>query len=212
MALRVVGAGLGRTGTNSLKLALERLLGEPCYHMLEVFPRPEHPPLWAGAYDGTAPDWDALFTGFGAAVDWPAAGLWRDIADAYPDALILLSVRDPDSWWRSASSTIFQGMEMVIGGDPDNAWTQMASKMVTAFCPEWRDESAAKAAFLAHNEQVRRAAPADRLLEWQASDGWVPICERLGLPVPDEPFPHVNTTEDFRAMLMPAESPVQGES
>ena len=201
MTLRVVGAGLGRTGTNSLKLALERLLGEPCYHMLECVPRPEHVDVWASAYAGTLPDWEQLYAGFGATVDWPSGPFWAPISEAFPDALILLSVRDPDAWWKSASSTIFLAMAKAIEEDPDKPWTQMASRMVTSFSPGWRDESAAKAAFLAHNESVRQSAPADRLLEWQASDGWAPICERLGLAVPDEPFPHVNTTDDFRAMF-----------
>jgi hypothetical protein len=201
MTLKVVGAGLGRTGTNSLKVALERLLGEPCYHMLEVIPRPEHIDVWAAAYHGTLPDWKGLYDGFAASVDWPAGPFWAPISQAFPDALILLSVRDPDAWWKSASDTIFKGMAMAIDEDPGGAWTRMASRMVTSFSPDWRNEEAAKAAFLAHNDHVRRTAPADRLLEWQAGDGWEPICERLGLAVPDEPFPHVNTTEDFRAMF-----------
>lgn len=202
MALRVVGAGLGRTGTNSLKLALERLLGEPCYHMLEIIHnKPEHPDVWASAYQGSLPNWDELFAGYGAVVDWPAAPFWAEAAEAYPDALILLSVRDPDAWWRSASATIFRALETYFADDAeDNDWTRMGVNMMTSFTPEWRDESAAKAAFLAHNDLVRSTAPADRLLEWQPSDGWAPICERLGVAVPDEPFPHANTTEDFRAM------------
>jgi hypothetical protein len=201
VALKVVGAGLGRTGTNSLKLALERLLGEPCYHMLEVIPRPEHVDAWAAAYAGTLPDWEQLYAGFGATVDWPAGPFWQQAAEAFPDALILLSVRDPDAWWKSASSTIFYGMARSIDESPDTPWTQMAARMVTSFSPDWRQEAAAKSAFLAYNESVRQTAPADRLLEWQASDGWAPICERLGLAVPDERFPHVNTTDDFRAMF-----------
>lgn len=201
MSLRVVGAGLGRTGTNSLKLALEKLLGEPCYHMSEVFPRPEHPALWSAAYDGGPTNWDELFAGFGSAVDWPAAGLWSEIAEAYPDALILLSTRDPDSWWRSASETIFVAMGNALEKEPDGVWTRMAGKMLNAFTPQWRDESAAKAAFVAHYEKVRSTAPADRLLEWHPADGWGPICDRLGVAAPDEPFPHTNTTDDFKAMM-----------
>lgn len=106
MTLRVVGAGLGRTGTTSLKLALERLLGGPCYHMSEVFQHPEHIGHWHGAARGDMPDWRALFAGYVAAVDWPAASFWREISAAFPQALVVLSVRDPDAWWQSASSTI----------------------------------------------------------------------------------------------------------
>jgi hypothetical protein len=200
--LKVVGAGLGRTGTNSLKVALEQLLGAPCYHMAEVFGHPEHIPYWAAAYDDQPTDWPQLFTGYAASVDWPQAGLWQQVAEANPDALILLSLRDPDAWWKSATSTIFVGIQNAIDrADPSDQWTPMAAKMLTRFCPDWRDESAAKAAFVAHYEAVRREAPADRLLEWSTSDGWEPICDRLGVAVPEQPFPHTNTTEEFQAML-----------
>ena len=107
MTLRVVGAGLGRTGTHSLKVALERLLGEPCYHMLEVFGHPELAARWCEALDGDVPDWDELFAGYGATVDWPAVAFWEELCDAFPDAVVLLSVRGTDSWWRSADQTIF---------------------------------------------------------------------------------------------------------
>jgi hypothetical protein len=208
MALHVVGAGLGRTGTTSLKAALEVLLGEPCYHMLEVGNHPEHPAMWASGYRGSMPDWDELFTGYGSCVDWPAAGLWQPIAEAYPDSLIVLSVRDADSWWRSASTTIFKISEQAYFGEDaeDNDWTAMMRAMLETFTPDWRDEASAKAAFEAHNDLVRRTAPPDRLLEWQASDGWEPICERLGIAVPDELFPHANTGEDFRKMVGLSES------
>lgn len=200
MALLVVGAGLGRTGTTSLKAALEQLLGAPCYHMLEVTNGPDHPEKWAAAYRGELPDWDALFSGYAACVDWPAAPFWKEMGDAFPDALILLSVRDADAWWQSASKTIFRAIETYFADDaPDDGWTAMGVAMMTSFTPDWRDEAAAKAAYEAHNADVRATAPADRLLEWHPSDGWAPICERLGLAVPDEPFPHSNTSEEFRA-------------
>src|SRR5581483_5643355 len=125
MTLRVVGAGVGRTGTHSLKLALEQLLGAPCYHMLEVFGHPEHVPSWAAAADGSLTDWDAIFTGYGAAVDWPAAAFWREISAAYPDALVLLSVRDPDSWWKSASNTIWEVSQRDTDDEFMNGWLQM---------------------------------------------------------------------------------------
>jgi len=203
VALRVVGAGLGRTGTNSLKFALERLLGEPCYHMIEVFGRPEDIEVWHGAADGVPPDWDAFPSGYGATVDWPAASFWSELATANPDAIVLLSTRDADGWWRSADNTIFEVMRRPVPPDPVAA-AQLA--MIDAvfrarFTPEWDDEDAAKRAYTAHNERVREAVPPDRLMEWQPGDGWEPICDALHVPVPDEPFPHVNTTEDFRTML-----------
>src|SRR4051794_39951115 len=111
MTLHVVGAGVGRTGTESLKVALERLLGGTCYHMLEVLPHPEAHQHWAAAASGNMPDWDVVFEGYTAAVDWPAAAFWPEISAAYPEALVLLSVRDSaEHWFRSASDTIFQAM------------------------------------------------------------------------------------------------------
>ena len=167
--------------------------------MLAVREHPEHPDMWAAAYQGRQPDWAALFDGYHACVDWPAAPFWPRLAETFPDALILLSVRDADAWWRSASSTIFPAVATYFAPDaPDDGWTGMGVGMMTTFTPEWQDEEHAKAAFVDYNDTVRRTAPADRLLEWRPGDGWEPLCDRLGVPVPDAPFPHVNTTEDFR--------------
>jgi hypothetical protein len=199
MSLRVVGAGLGRTGTMSLKLALEQLLDAPCYHMLEVFEHPEHVEMWHRAALGDMPDWDALFAGYGAAVDWPMASFWYEISEAYPDALILLSVREPDAWWKSAHDTIFQAISRPPADGADPAWFDMVMAfMRERFTADLSDEQAAKAAYVRHNDDVRRRAPKDRLLEYRTGDGWRPICDAFGVPVPDAPFPHANTTEEFR--------------
>ncbi len=199
MTLRVVGAGLGRTGTMSLKLALEKLLGGPCYHMMEVFPRPEHVSMWHTAIRGEMPNWDVLFEGFVSAVDWPASAFWPQLADAYPKAPIVLSVRDADSWWKSANETIFEAAFRRFPGEADNPWLMMVTDLFeTTFTKGFLEEDKAKAAFERHNDDVRRTAPPDRLLEWEIGAGWEPICDVLGLPVPDEPFPHANTTEEFR--------------
>jgi hypothetical protein len=203
VALRVVGAGLGRTGTNSLKLALEQLLGAPCYHMIEVFGRPDDIPVWHRAAEGDMPDWRAFPSGYSATVDWPAASFWSELAAANPDAIVLLSIRDADEWWRSAHATIFEVMRRPIPPDPV-ASAQLAmidAVLRTRFTAEWDDEEAAKRAYVAHNERVRDAVPRDRLVEWRPGDGWKPICDALDVAVPDDPFPHVNTTADFRAML-----------
>jgi hypothetical protein len=200
MTLRLVGAGLGRTGTHSLKLAIEELLGGPCYHMIEVFEHPEHVPMWQQAIDtGDAP-WDEIFEGYVAAVDWPVGSFYGELAAAYPDAVVLLSTRDADSWWRSASATIFNFAKMDT--PPEMAeWRRMTTDlMATRFTDKLDDETAAKAAYEKHNAEVRASIPRDRLVEWQPGDGWQPLCDALNLPVPDQPFPHVNTTADFRAM------------
>jgi len=202
MGLRIVGAGLGRTGTTSLKLALEELLGGRCYHMLEVRERPADPDAWGDAYEGRPPEWRTFFDGYQATVDWPAAPFWREISEAFPDAPIVLSVRDADAWWRSASSTIFIALATYFAPDaPDDGWTRMGQGMMNSFTPGWRDEATAKAAYLAYNDHVRATAPADRLVEWSPEHGWEPICAALGLAVPDRPFPHLNTTADTRGAL-----------
>jgi hypothetical protein len=202
MTLQVIGAGLGRTGTTSLKQALEQLLGGPCYHMLEVRERAPDPEAWGDAYAGRPPAWNRFFDGYRATVDWPAAPFWSEISDAYPDAVILLSVRDVDDWWRSVSNTIFVALATYFADDaPDDGWTRMGRGMMNAFTPEWQEEAPAKAAYLAHNDHVRRTAPKDRLLEWRPEEGWEPICAALHLGVPDQPFPFTNTTADVRREL-----------
>jgi Sulfotransferase domain len=202
VGLRIIGAGLGRTGTTSLKQALEELLGGPCYHMLEVRNRPDDPDLWGDAYDGRLPDWDNFFDGYVAAVDWPSAPFWPEISEVYPDAPIVLSVRDADAWWKSVSSTIFIAMSTYFAPDaPADGWTRMGRGMLNSFTPAWQNEAAAKAAYLSYNENVRATAPSDRLVVWTPDDGWGPICAALGLSVPDRPFPHTNTTAEARVEL-----------
>jgi hypothetical protein len=202
MDLEVVGAGVGRTGTLSLKAALERLLGGACYHMSEAILHPEHIPYWQAAAQGDGVDWDAIFDGYVATVDWPAASFWPELVAANPDALVVLSVRDnAEQWWRSASTTIF---EVTRRFPPERlgSWGEMWSTLArTRFTERLDDPSSAIAAYERHNDAVRAGVPPDRLLEWRPGDGWAPICERLGRPVPSEPFPHVNNAEDTRAAL-----------
>jgi sulfotransferase family protein len=199
MTLRVVGAGLGRTGTMSLKFALEKLLGGPCYHMLEVFARPDHVAMWHEALRGRLPVWSELFDGFVAAVDWPVVSFWDELAEANPDALIVLSVRDPEDWWRSCDRTIFEVMRRP--GDRYPEWYAMALDMFARTFPKGGvpDHDDAIEGYEKHNDEVRRNADPSRLVEWRPEDGWEPICSTLGVPVPDEPFPRTNTTEEFRS-------------
>jgi hypothetical protein len=198
MAIRVVGAGVGRTGTLSLKTALEQLVGQPCYHMLEVFSHPEHVTFWREAAEGGKVDWTGTLAEYGATSDFPACLFWQEILDANPDAVVVLSTRkDSRSWWESASQTIFS-----IDGahlPPEMAdWYEMWKVVATTrFTGDWSDETAARAAYDRHNSEVRSSAPADRLVDWKPGDGWEPLCKPLGLSVPAEPFPHLNMREDF---------------
>jgi hypothetical protein len=200
MELQVVGAGVGRTGTLSLKLALEQLLGGPCHHMMEIMMDPTQIPGWTDAIEGRPVDWDALLARYVALVDWPGGSFWPELSAKYPDALVLLSVRDPQAWYRSASNTIFLFPEHT---PPEFAqWMGAVRKLMhDRFCDRFDDPTAMMDAFVRHNAAVRDAIPPARLLEWQASDGWEPICERLGLPVPADPFPVANTTNETRGLL-----------
>jgi hypothetical protein len=199
MTLKVVGAGLGRTGTHSLQLALQQLMDGPCYHMLEVMADPDvRVQQWMHAMDGNA-DWEQIMDGYVASVDWPAAAFWRELADVYPDAPVLLSTRaNTDEWFKSFSSTILQ----VMLRDAPNGDSPMPLRMLDErFTPDWRNPDACKAAYEKHNAEVRTTIPSDRLIEWQPGDGWAPICAGLNVEEPGDSFPHVNTTDDFRAML-----------
>jgi hypothetical protein len=201
VTLRVVGAGLPRTATRSLKDALELLLGGRCYHMAEVFEHLDDVSTWQAAIRGDDIDWRAFPPNCVAAVDWPASAFWRELADANPDAVILLSTRDSAAkWWESADQTIFPVLRKPVEQPENEGWQQMALALTAReIGPDWDDAERAQAFYERHNEQVRHEVPADRLLELQAQDGWEPLCEALGLPVPDEPFPRVNTREEWLA-------------
>jgi hypothetical protein len=168
--------------------------------MVEVFQHPEHIPTWHAAVRREPIDWRKLLDGYAAAVDWPASAFWWEIAQAFPDALILLSTRDADGWWKSASSTIFEIYRRGPKPEDNPAWRAMITDMFgKTFTPDFLDEAPAKAAFERHAADVRKRAPANRLLEWRAKDGCGPLCAALGLPVPAEPFPVKNTAGEFRA-------------
>jgi hypothetical protein len=198
--LAVVGAGVGRTGTHSLKIALEQLLDAPCHHMLEILGDPTQVPAWIDAIDGRPVDWSAMLDRYRAIVDWPGGAFWRELSAANPEALVLLSVRDPEAWYRSAANTIFLTFDNM---PPEVApWMDAVRTLLQdRFSDRFDDPTAMMDAFVRHNDAVRAEAPAGRLLEWTPADGWEPICERLGLPVPAEPFPVANTTDEFREMI-----------
>jgi hypothetical protein len=198
--LRVIGAGLPRTGTTSLKAALQKLLHGRCYHMHEVFKHLEHVPFWQSAVDdaGVGVDWRSFFSGYRAAVDWPASAFWRELCAEFPDAVVVLSVREsPQKWWESASATVLptawkdQPPELV-------EWRVMVNAILDQrFTPDWREAEAAMAAYERHNAEVRAGVPSGRLLEWRAEDGWEPLCNLLSVSIPEKPFPHLNSRAEW---------------
>jgi hypothetical protein len=194
MALKVIGAGLGRTGTLSIKLALEQLGFGPCYHMTEVLMDPSRALSWVRAADGR-PDWSETFNGFESTVDYPGCAFWRDLSQFYPSAKILLSVRNPQDWFDSTQQTIFS--------DEHNkpfaraTLSEFFDKTVfKAYGDRIHERDFMVAAFQRHNAEVERVVPKDRLLVYEATQGWPPLCRFLGVPTPESPFPRVNSREE----------------
>ena len=198
VTMKIIGAGLGRTGTLSLKLALEQLGFGPCYHMLEVFGDAERRvPHWESITKDEPFSWDEVFAGFQATVDWPACNYYRELMAHYPEAKVILSVRPADQWYASTQATILQDVEPALR-------PPFIGKILNAIIgPDWHDKDVLMAAFERHNAAVREYVPKARLLEFDAAQGWPPLCAYLGVPVPDAPYPQVNTTEHFRAMRRP---------
>ena len=193
MGLKVIGAGLGRTGTASLKIALEELLGGRCHHMFKV--DASQVPIWTRAAHHQMPDWDDFLEDYVALVDWPGASFWPELTKAFPVALVLLSTRDLDKWYSSARDTIF----LRCGYEQDESeknymWFEI---LRARFCDQLNDREKMIAAAKAHNERVVASIPGERLLTWTITDGWEPICNALGLTVPDKPFPHQNSKQAF---------------
>ena len=197
MSLDVIGAGLGRTGTTSLKLALERLGFAPCHHMTEVLRYPETAGLWEAAAEGNA-DLESLLAGYRAAVDWPSCHFYRELSRIYPHAKVILTVRDPDGWFRSTQATIFRP-EHVALLDKRPMGGFLKKVVFPAFDGRLHDREQAIAVYERHNAEVRRTIVPERLLVYDVAQGWEPLCRFLGAPIPAESFPHANTTEEFRS-------------
>jgi hypothetical protein len=204
--VEIIGAGFGRTGTMSLKVALEELGYGPCYHMVEVFENPTHIELWNAAAQGESVDWKKLFSGYQATVDWPAAAFYKELMEVYPEAKVLLTVRDPDKWYESTKNTIYSGPRQAssqitpAGGHP----RQMIENLVWegTFGGNFEDREYAIEVFNLHNKEAKEYVPSDRLLVYEVKEAWGPLCEFLMVEAPkDKPFPHLNDTESFLRMM-----------
>ena len=207
MALQIIGAGFGRTGTASLKLALEQLGFGPCYHMTEVFEHTESIPLWVEAAKGN-PDWDALFNGYASCVDFPACTHWRTLMDFYPDAKVILSMRDAGRWFDSINETIMS--PKTVEFSLNSPLSEMLKRNIYDLFDGRIDEREHMIeCFNAHAQQVKDTVPADRLLVFEARMGWEPLCAFLNVDAPSHPYPHVNTREDFAKLFESAGSDEQ---
>ena len=202
MSIRVIGAGFGRTGTLSLKYALEKLGFDKCYHMMEVQMNPGHLEIWRDSARGVEPDWPALFEGYQASVDWPTCNFWREQIRAYPDAKVILTRRDPNKWYDSVMNTIWPSSQASANLDDPRAQAggKMAYELIWdgIFDGRMDDRAHVIAQFEAHNQQVIDAVPANKLLVYEPGQGWDPLCTFLDVSVPEEDYPRVNSTEDFK--------------
>jgi len=200
MPLDVIGAGFGRTGTLTLKTALERLGFGPCHHMVEVIGNPEQVPFWNRAASGQPVDWEDVYGAYRSTVDWPSCHFYRQLAERYPAAKVILSTRDPERWYESMKDTILRTMaDMELADEPPADHPMIFGWMIITrdtFNHDFSKDNVI-AALERHNAEVQRTIPAERLLVFEAAQGWEPLCAHLGVPVPDEPFPRVNDRAEF---------------
>lgn len=201
MALDIIGPGFGRTGTNSLRTALEHLGFGPCHHMFEVRDHPAQLPGWQAAADGRPNDWDTLFAGYRAQVDWPGARYWQELSEHYPHAKIILTVRDPSEWFTSVSATILAFLAS-RGSNPTpyiNDLAEMCKRLIDdqVFDGRMAERDHAIAVFSAHIDKVKATIPAKRLLVYSVDQGWEPLCAFLDRDLPAISFPHLNSSRQF---------------
>jgi hypothetical protein len=201
MGLKIIGSGFGRTGTMSLKRALEQLAFGPCHHMEELLVHPEQVHHWQQIVAGGRMNWEEVFAGYNSQVDWPGAHIWRELAAAYPQAKVIHTVRPEEDWWRSFSQTIAALLtsDQQMPQPPHIlALMQVASEMISqTFGGTLTDKGLAITAYRRRTEEVRAAIPSERLLVFDISEGWQPLCIFLDVPVPTTPFPRLNSTEEW---------------
>jgi hypothetical protein len=203
---RVIGAGWGRTGTASLKRALEQLGFGPCHHMEEVIQIPADVPTWVRASQGAKIDWATFLRGWGATCDFPSALHYRELAEAFPEAKVVLTVRDADGWYESMRTTIVDAFQRFPNryivkylprvGAPFKVMNP--SPLKASVMDRFDDKPAIIAQFEAHTEEVKRTIPPERLLVFDVKQGWDPLCRFLGVPIPEEPFPRLNDAKQFQ--------------
>jgi len=212
MSIQIIGAGFGRTGTKSLQLALEVLNFHKCYHMESLLRNPRHVSQWNNAYLEKPVDWNFIFKNYKAIVDFPGSMYYKELAKHYPEAKVILTIRDPENWYKSALKTIFSfdpgaklKLKMLLKL-PFSRKARNLLKVVTLndksiwnkfFEGKFKDHDYAVSKFNSHIEEVKQTIPENRLLVFEVKDGWEPLCDFLNLPIPNIPFPNTNAGEDF---------------
>jgi hypothetical protein len=217
--VKVIGAGLPRTGTTSMKAALERLGFGPCYHMFEILTHPDHVDRWLPVDSGAPVDWDRVLEGYQSSQDWPAGYFWRELAEAYPEAKVVLTVRDPRRWYASFRTLISQGPGGAMAEEMPEAVRPVFAAMgrlrpmldrigQDTFGAGWQggqgvaDEDEIIAAYHRHIAAVQEGLPAERLLVFDVRQGWEPLCDFLAVEPPaGESFPHLNDSAALQRMF-----------
>lgn len=200
MPLQLIGAGLPRTGTSSLREALRYLLNAPIYHMSETLRHPEHAAVWVDAIEGNPPEWDIFLAGYAAGVDAPFSNCWSDLAAAYPEAPVLLSHRgDPEIWYRSMEATVLPRTREILRKGASDPLVPLFEVLFSGVFADIDDRDQIIAGYERWLTEVRGQVEPGRLVEWSPGDGWEPICAALGVPVPDWTFPHENSTASYVA-------------
>ena len=211
MPLKVIGVGFPRTGTASLKAALEQLGIGRCYHMIECLGRPSDWLHWADACDGKAVDWEEIFKDYAATADAPGCHFYKELAVRYPAAKLILTVRDANRWFNSTQATILSpGATQRFAAAPPELSAMMHKLEWHPHDASTHDRDRMIARMRAHDDAVKRTIPASRLLVYEVAQGWQPLCKFLDLPTTDAPFPHVNSTEDFQRRISSRESAERG--
>jgi hypothetical protein len=201
MTIKVIGASFGRTGTDSMREALNLLGLGPCHHMREVNDSEEQKQLWRAMVQGGARDWTKLFAGYQSCLDWPSAHYWRELIVFYPEAKVVLPYRSAESWWKSFEQTILMG----INASTDPASLGIALIRDQVFGGRPGDREHAMALYEENVKAVKATVPAARLLIHNLGDGWEPLCAHLGVPVPSVPYPSRNNTSAFQDSFLKAE-------
>jgi hypothetical protein len=196
MTLKVIGTGFGRTGTDSMREALEILGFGPCHHMRELMKDPEHEQLWRSEVMGATPDWGLLLGGYASCMDWPSAYFWPQLVEAYPHARVILTWRTAESWWASFEKTLLPRILSFIETEARPKSGELIGPRVFHGRPD--DRAYCMAVYEANVAAVKRQVPAERLLVHALGDGWEPLCKHLGVPVPDISYPSSNSTRAFQ--------------
>jgi Sulfotransferase domain len=211
--MKMIGVGFGRTGTMSLKAALEELGANPCFHMIDLIMgenKERDLPYWVKIANDEPVDWHEVFDGWEATVDWPACSRWEELIEAFPGVPVLLNVRDFDGWYKSVENTILAVKLAAQAGEvredtnrdmPAPELWGVIEKLIWQgdFQGRFEDKEWVRQMYFDRIDTIKSTVDPDRLIVWElGKDGWEPLADALGVPVPDKPFPRLHDTNEFR--------------